>query len=137
MTEIERASYTPFFNGLISDVVSVPIGESRKMLFLSGVVALDQDGKPFKSNTPQSSIEEQTRYVWKRIGEILAHHNAKYSDIVKITTYVTDARFFPMPLRAILKEIFAGGPLPVSTSVVVAGLAYPELLVEIDATAIV
>ena len=54
-------------------------------------------------------------------------------DLLQITIYVTDPRF-----RGELRSIsikHMGGHLPASTLVVVAGLAEPEFLIEIDATA--
>ena len=137
MEEIERRSYTPFFNGLISDVVAIPLGGGRKLLMLSGVAAQNPDGKPFTTDIVSSDYETQLRHVWKRIEHILELEGGKIHDIVKIVTYVTDARRFPLPTGAVLREVFAGGPVPVSTGVVVTGLAYPEMLVEVDAMAVI
>lgn len=136
MNEIRRDTYTPFFQGVISDIVSIPIGEGRRLLLLSGVAAQDPDGKPFQSNVVGSDAEQQLRHIWSRIEFILGQHGASVSDIVKIVTYVTDARFLPMPAAKVLKEVFAGRPVPVSTGLVVSGLAYPEMLAEVDVIAV-
>lgn len=97
MGDIKRDSYTPFFEGIISDLISIPIGEGRRLLLLSGVAAQDPDGKPFQSDVIGSDIEQQLRHVWNRISFILEQHNATLSDVVKVVTYVTDARFLPHP----------------------------------------
>lgn len=136
MGEIKRDSYTPFFEGIISDLISIPIGEGRHLLLLSGVAAQDPDGKPFQSNVIGSDIEQQLRHVWSRISFILEQHGASLSDVVKVVTYVTDARFLPHPAAKVLREVFAGRPVPTSTGLVVNGLAYPEMLVEVDIIAV-
>ena len=136
MGEIRRDSYTPFFDGIISDIISIPIAEGRKMLMLSGVAAQNPDGTPFKSNVIDGGIEAQVRHVWKRIAYILDQHGASVSDVVKIVTYVTDSRHLVNPTAGVIREVFAGGPVPVSTGLVVSGLAYPEMLVEVDVIAV-
>ncbi|WP_070151991.1 Rid family hydrolase [Sphingobium phenoxybenzoativorans] len=136
MNEIRRDSYTPFFDGIISDIVSIPIAEGRKLLMLSGVAAQNPEGKPFQSNVVSADCEEQVRHIWKRIAFILEQHGATVADVVKIVTYVTDARYLVHPTSKVLREVFAGKPVPVSTGLVVSGLAYPEMLIEVDVTAV-
>jgi enamine deaminase RidA (YjgF/YER057c/UK114 family) len=136
MGDIKRDSYTPFFEGIISDLISIPIGEGRRLLLLSGVAAQDPDGKPFQSDVIGSDIEQQLRHVWNRISFILGQHNASLSDVVKVVTYVTDARFLPHPAAKVLREVFSGRPVPTSTGLVVNGLAYPAMLVEVDIIAV-
>jgi enamine deaminase RidA (YjgF/YER057c/UK114 family) len=55
--------------------------------------------------------------------------------VVKITTFVTDARYRP-DFRAIREEFF--GPRgPASTMVEVSALAHPDYLIEVEAIAVV
>ena len=59
---------------------------------------------------------------------------ATFEHIVKTTVYVTDARY-----REALGEVrrkYMGTNLPTSTFIVVAGLADPRYLVEIEAVAV-
>ena len=56
-------------------------------------------------------------------------------DIVKVNTYLTDLRYRE-ELARIRAEFFPDGKLPVSTLVGVAGLADPDMLVEIEAVAV-
>ena len=56
-------------------------------------------------------------------------------DVVKIIVYVTDRAFRPAVYGEINKAFT--GIKPVSTGIVVAGLALPELLMEIDAWGII
>ena len=73
----------------------------------------------------------------RNVGLALAAAGASYDDIAKITTYVVDYR---PEHRAIVGKVraafFTSRTPPASTLVGVAALALPELLVEIEAVAV-
>lgn len=60
----------------------------------------------------------------------------KMSDVVKTITYVTDRAHREAAYPAI-RSFFEPGLNPCGTGIVVAGLALPELLVEIDAWGVI
>jgi enamine deaminase RidA (YjgF/YER057c/UK114 family) len=67
------------------------------------------------------------RWRWRR--------SANFSNVARITIYATDASYRPA-IAAVRRE-YVGSPDPLaSTFVAVAGLALPELLVEIDGVAV-
>ena len=55
---------------------------------------------------------------------------------MKTVVYITDARFRE-PISAVRAKYYLPGQLPASTLIVVAGLASPEYLIEVDAIAVV
>ncbi len=100
-------------------------------LYLSGVTSRgsDADGGP-----PM----EQLRVVLDRITRIVAAEGGKPSDIVAITTYVTNMKNF-WPIQGEQREIYEGhfqGEYPTNSYVEVAALAEPGLHVELTATAV-
>ena len=73
--------------------------------------------------------------VFENIKTALAAGGASFADLVKITVYVTDPRY-----REAVGEVrrrYLGDALPASTLVVVAGLANPDYLLEIEGVAVV
>ena len=60
---------------------------------------------------------------------------ARFEDVVKVTNYVLDAAEYPKV--APIREEYLREPYPASTLVEVKGLLYPELLIEIEAIAVV
>ena len=100
-------------------------------LYVSGITARgsDADGGP---------AMDQLRVTLDRITRIVAAEGGKPSDIVMMTTYVTNmAEFWPIEAeqREIWEEHFRG-EWPTNSYVEVSALAEPGLNVEITATAV-
>jgi enamine deaminase RidA (YjgF/YER057c/UK114 family) len=77
----------------------------------------------------------QAEQAMANIKQLLEEAGAGLEHICKITIYLTDPRFREPVYRAIgrwLKGVF-----PVSTGIVVSGLARPEWLVEVDVMAVI
>ena len=69
------------------------------------------------------------------VGRRLSEAGARLEHICKVTIYLTDPRFREAVYRTIGRWL--RGVYPVSTGIVVAGLARPEWLVEIDVIAVI
>jgi enamine deaminase RidA (YjgF/YER057c/UK114 family) len=77
----------------------------------------------------------QAEQAMKNVQQLLNEAGGRLEHICKITIYLTDPRFREAVYRVIgrwLKGVF-----PVSTGIVVAGLARPEWLVEVDVIAVI
>jgi enamine deaminase RidA (YjgF/YER057c/UK114 family) len=98
-------------------------------VYVSGQVAWEADG----TVVGEGSVTEQTEKVIDNIEAALAAAGSSLAQLVRITTYVTSADAIP-EVRAVRERRFAN-VRPASTLVVVAALADPRLLVEIDAVA--
>ena len=106
--------------------VEVPPG--ARVLHVSGQVGVDSAGKL------QDGIEAQSDQVWKNIGEVLQAAGMDFRDIVKLTVFLTDSRFIPA-FREVRGKYVGQEPYPASTLLVVAGLADPSMLVEVEVVA--
>ncbi|WP_144713691.1 RidA family protein [Curtobacterium pusillum] len=100
-------------------------------VFLTGQVAWDVDG----TVVGIGDIETQVMKAWANLEAVLADLNATVGDIVKLTTYATDRAFIPSIHRERAKR-YTTGHYPASTFIHVAGLAHPDLMVEIEAIVI-
>jgi reactive intermediate/imine deaminase len=111
---------------------SLPLAQAQQqgnVIYVSGQVAYNSDGQL----VGEGDIKAQTRQVFQNIKEVLESAGATMQDIIKINTYITDQSKF-MDMLEVRKEIFGDNP-PASTAVVVAGLAFPGLLIEVEAIA--
>jgi enamine deaminase RidA (YjgF/YER057c/UK114 family) len=99
-------------------------------VYMRGQVGTDFEGNLVGAGDPVA----QAAQAMRNVAQLLEECDATLADVVKITIYLTDPRFREPVYREIgrwLKGVF-----PVSTGVVVAGLAKPEWLVEVDVTAV-
>lgn len=111
----------------------LPLAQGKQIgntIYVSGQVAYNANGQL----VGEGDIKAQTRQVFQNIKDVLAAAGAGMGDIIKINTYITDQSKF-MDMLAVRSEIFGNNP-PASTAVVVAGLAFPGLLIEVEAIAI-
>ena len=100
-------------------------------LYLSGITARGSDAE---GGPPMA----QLRVVLDRITRIVAAEGGKPSDVVAITTYVTNmADFWPIEgeQNALYEEFFEG-EYPTNSYVEVSALATPDMDVELTATAV-
>jgi enamine deaminase RidA (YjgF/YER057c/UK114 family) len=98
-------------------------------VFVAGQVAQDAAGEV----VGMGDFQAQASQVFDNLSRALASAGATLRDLVKITIYITDPRFRD-PLREINRH-YLPTDQPTSTLLVVAGLARPEYLIEIDAVA--
>ena len=111
----------------------LPLAQAKQIgntIYVSGQVAFNSQGKL----VGKGNMKTQTRQVFRNIKAVLAAAGAKMEHIIKINTYITDGSKFMDMLEA-RGEIFGNNP-PASTAVVVAGLAFPGLLIEVEAIAV-
>jgi len=99
---------------------------------LAGQMPFDVDGALVGERDP----EVQARQVFTNMRGVLAAAGADFRDVIKLTYYVTDATHIPVIL-AVRDEFIDTENPPASTVVQVAALYRPELLLEVDAFALV
>ena len=123
---------------LFSDVAIVEATAGTKFLFLSGVSAEDPEATDLKSVTilGDGDFRKQTQIAFGKIKYILAAHGATLADVVRMTAYVTD-RGNLMTYFEVQGEELGGASRPPHTFLEVSSLAVPEMLVEIEVTAMV
>ena len=102
--------------------MEVPPG--ARWLFVSGQIGMRPNG------TPGADAREQVEIIWRNIETILGSAGMALTDIVKLTTYSTSTQHLPV-LREV-RERALNGHLPASTLLVVAALARPEWLCEVE-----
>src|SRR3981189_2834490 len=89
---IEKFNHSEWTKGIFSEVVTVTGIGNAKMIYLAGVGAEDESGARGVIRTPGNFVE-QCKYAYDKIKRVLALHGGQLSDVVKITTYMTDLRY--------------------------------------------
>ena len=103
-------------------------GDGR-IVHLKGQVALDRDGRI----VGKGDMRAQTRQVLENIAAVLRAVGGRMEDVLSLTHYVTDIHAFA-GVGDVRREFFRE-PYPVTTTVQVAALYDPDLVIEMSAIA--
>lgn len=100
------------------------------LVFISGQAPISAEGQIVGVN----DFEAQTRQVLENLVTVVEEAGATLDNVVKLTVFLTDIRKLQEYTR--IKGEFFHGEQPASTAVEVGALARPEMLVEVEATAV-
>lgn len=114
-----------------SHVADVDLGHCR-MILISGQVPLDSAGNLIGKD----DIEKQTEQVFNNIKAILGSMGGTMNDLVKIGVYMRDARQL-LSFRNVRSHFVNNQHPPTSTLVEVSRLYRDDILIEIEAMAII
>lgn len=107
------------------------VTEGGKIVWLAGHLAPeDSDG-----NSLAGKFDAQVRCTFEKLAATLAEAGGSLDDIVTMTVFITEVRFNTRFVE--LRKEFFGDDYPASTLVTVAALNRPEMMVEIQAVAVV
>jgi enamine deaminase RidA (YjgF/YER057c/UK114 family) len=112
------------------------VATGSKLVFLAGQVARDADGRP----VGEGDLAAQVEQCYLNVATALAGIGGSFDDVAKLTIYVVDWSPEKMPLlgegvgRAAAK--LGIDPVKPITLLGVAALGEPDLLVEVEATAV-
>jgi enamine deaminase RidA (YjgF/YER057c/UK114 family) len=113
------------------------VDDAKTIVFVGGQISADQKG----AVVGVGDIEAQTRNVFTNISRVLRDAGAHCSDVVRLDAfYMLEDGMDPDSYWDTVSKVsaeFMSDPGPVWTAVRVPGLAYPGLLIEIDAVALV
>jgi enamine deaminase RidA (YjgF/YER057c/UK114 family) len=101
------------------------------ILYIAGQVAFDEQNQIVGLGDARRQAEQ----VWRNIGLAVEAAGGTVADVVKITVFLKDVRHAPAEI-AVRERLFEHGRFPVCTQVQVANLGLPELLMEVDAVAV-
>lgn len=109
----------------------VAIAHPGKMVFIAGQTASDPEGNVVGIG----DVRAQTRYILGKIEKAIEAAGGTIDDIVAMSVFTT-AVGYHRDINEVRREFF-GSNFPTSTMVQVVALARPELLLEINAMAVV
>lgn len=100
-------------------------------VYVRGQVGTTFDGELVGLGDPAAQAEQ----AMQNVDQLLKEAGSDLSHIVKTTTYITDPRFREPVYQVVGRWL--KGVYPISTGLVVAGLAQPQWLMEIDIIAVI
>jgi enamine deaminase RidA (YjgF/YER057c/UK114 family) len=115
----------------------VSVATGSKLVFLAGQVAWDADG----GTVGVGDLAAQVEQCYLNVGTALAEVGGSFDDVAKLTLYIVD--FTPDKMSLLVEGITRAAaklgvtPVPPITGLGISALAAPDLLVEVEATAVI
>ncbi|MEV4483123.1 RidA family protein [Micromonospora coxensis] len=115
----------------------VAVATGSRHIHVSGQIARLADGTPVASG----DLTGQVAQALRNTGRALAGADASFEDVVRLTFYVTDwapekIGPFMAGIESVVEELSLPWPLPPASLIGVDYLFEPDVLVELEATAI-
>jgi enamine deaminase RidA (YjgF/YER057c/UK114 family) len=107
------------------------VAATGRFVAVAGQVALDENGAVVGEGDPGAQAER----AFENLRLALAAVGANFSDVVKFTYFLTDVGMLPA-VRAVRNRYIDVDRPPASTAVQVSALFRPEMLLEVEAIAI-
>ncbi len=100
-------------------------------VYIAGQVAFDEQN----NIVGVGDARKQAERVWHNIRLAVEAAGGELADVIKITIFLRDIRHAPDEI-AVRQHLFKPGRFPICTQVQVANLGLPDLLMEVDAVAV-
>ena len=109
----------------------VEVTAPARMVYVSGQLGTSVDGKLVSRD-----FRAQAEQVFANLETALAAGGAKFADVIKINSFLTDMAHLPI-LREVRGQKLNAAALPTSTTIAVSGFALAGALLEVEVIAAV
>lgn len=107
------------------------VSSAERVLYCAGQTSVDSDGKPIH----EGEMRAQVTQALNNLETVLSEAGLDLSNVVRLNYYTTDVDAFFEAYEVVATRLAACEARVSSTVLGVARLAFPQLLVEIEATA--
>jgi enamine deaminase RidA (YjgF/YER057c/UK114 family) len=131
---VERRIINPWtWQDQRSFVQAHEVGGAGRTIFCAGQASVDEEGTPVHPEDMRAQITQSLN----NLETVLREAGVELSDVVRLNYYTTDLDRFFEASDTLATRLAESSCQPASTLLGVTRLAFPELLVEIEATAVV
>lgn len=111
---------------------AIEVKDAQRILFVSGQTSNDANG----AVVHPGDLAAQAKLAWANIVEVLAKAGMTPANIVRLNFYTTDVQQFMAHAGELVPLWKDAGCTPTSTLLGVAALFHPDIMIEIEATAV-
>jgi enamine deaminase RidA (YjgF/YER057c/UK114 family) len=110
---------------------AIEVSNASRVLYCAGQASVDASGAPVHAGDMRQQIDQ----AFRNLGAVLEASGFALRDVVRLNYYTTDVDAFLGASDVVGKHLAAAGCQPSGTLLGVAKLAFPGLMIEIEATA--
>jgi enamine deaminase RidA (YjgF/YER057c/UK114 family) len=130
---VERRVINPWtWQDQFAYVQANEVTDVERVLVCAGQTSMDAEGRPAHPDDMRAQIEQ----ALDNLEAVLEVAGFELSDVVRLNYYTTNVDLFFAEYDIVASRLAESGCRPANTTLGVARLAFPELLVEIEATAV-
>ena len=112
---------------------AIDVRGGQRVLYCAGQTSVDADGNPLHAR----DMAKQIGQALDNLDTVLSQAGLSLTNVVRLNYYTTDMPAFFAASQTLKSRLGAAGCNPASTLLGVARLFHPEILIEIEATAVV
>ena len=109
----------------------IEVSAATRTLYCAGQTSVDGEGKVMHAGNMSAQVDQ----AFRNLATVLEAAGFTLSDVVRLNYYTTDVDGFFQAHDVVKRHLGQAGSQPAGTLLGVARLAFPDLLVEIEATA--
>ena len=110
----------------------IEVSGATRTLYCAGQTSVDGEGKVLHAGNMSAQVDQ----AFRNLATVLEAAGFSLSDVVRLNYYTTDVDQFFQAHDVVKRHLGQAGSQPSGTLLGVARLAFPGLLVEIEATAV-
>lgn len=111
---------------------AIEVSGANRVLYCAGQTSVDDQGRPVHVGDMRRQIE----LAFQNLETVLTAAGFTLGDVTRLNYYTTDVDGFLSAYEVVAGHLAKAGCQPSSTLLGVTRLAFPELLIEIEATAV-
>ena len=111
---------------------AIEVRGGQRVVYCSGQTSVDADGNPMYVG----DMAKQASQALDNLETVLSEAGLTLANVVRLNYYTTDMAAFFSAAPVLGKRLGAAGCKPSSTLLAVAGLFHPDIVLEIEATAV-
>jgi enamine deaminase RidA (YjgF/YER057c/UK114 family) len=111
---------------------AIEVKGAQRVVYCSGQTSVDASGHPMHGR----DMAKQVSQALDNLETVLKQAGLSFANVVRLNYYTTDIAAFLKAGPAFGQRLAAAGCKPSSTLLVVAGLFHPDIMIEIEATAV-
>ncbi|WP_420149666.1 RidA family protein [Spirosoma sp.] len=110
---------------------AVEVAHATHTLYCAGQAAMDAEGNPVRAD-----MSSQITSCFDNLETVLQQAGYSLTDVIRLNYYTTSIPDFFAAYGQVISRLSAAGCTPSSTLVEIKALAFPGLMIEIEATAV-
>ena len=110
----------------------IEVTNASRVLYCAGQASVDENGKPVHAGDMRKQIEQ----AFRNLEAVLKASGFGLANVVRLNYYTTDVEAFLSASDVVGSRLTAAASQPSGTLLGVTKLAFPGLMIEIEATAV-